>query len=162
MVAIIHDPIHNDIFVSELAVKIIDHPYFNRSHFICQTGTAYKVFPSATHTRKSHMIGTYALTHKLLNQLGKFVVINEKEKELIALGALCHDIGHGPGSHAFDKHVITYLIQKGLINDNHPWVTHEQRSIHLFRKIGKFCSKFLSFSCVTIQFGILYYCNNKI
>ena len=114
----IHDPIYGDIILSEWAIKIIDHPYFNRTQNIYQTGTAYKVFPSATHTRKAHMIGTYAITHKLLSHLQESVDISDRKKELIAIGALCHDIGHGPGSHGFDKHVIKQLIKDKIDNNS--------------------------------------------
>tara|TARA_Y100000389_G_scaffold125559_2_gene122940 strand:- start:2136 stop:3236 length:1101 start_codon:yes stop_codon:yes gene_type:complete len=136
MATIIHEPIHGDIIISDIARKIIDHPYFYRCQHIYQTGNAYKVFPSATHTRHVHMIGTYAITHKLLAKLQQFTYIDEDIKELIAIGALCHDIGHGPGSHAFDKHVIQHFIDKNIIDHTHPWITHEQRSIAMMRKIG--------------------------
>ena len=50
--SLIHDPIHGDIKVSAIAKKIIDHPYFDRAHYIYQTGIAYRIYPSATHSRK--------------------------------------------------------------------------------------------------------------
>ena len=82
----IHEPIHGEIKLSELALKIIDHPYYDRTHYIYQTGTAYKVFPSATHSRKVHMIGTYGMTKNLLDNLSQTHRIDEHTKELIAIG----------------------------------------------------------------------------
>jgi HD superfamily phosphohydrolase len=134
---IIHDPIYGDIVMSELAIKIIDHPHFNRTQHIYQTGNAYKVFPSATHTRKAHMIGTYALTNKLLTHLQDSFDICDKKKELISIGALCHDIGHGPGSHGFDKHVIRKLIANKIIDKNNSMISHEERSCALFAEIAR-------------------------
>tara|TARA_Y100000768_G_C23953117_1_gene671280 strand:- start:677 stop:1774 length:1098 start_codon:yes stop_codon:yes gene_type:complete len=131
--SLIHDPIHGDIKVSAIAKKIIDHPYFDRTHYIYQTGIAYRIYPSATHSRKVHMIGTYAITSKLLEHLN----VDSHIKELICLGGLCHDIGHGPGSHGFDKYVISNLIKDGKIEKNNLWITHEQRSIYMFREIAK-------------------------
>lgn len=133
----IHDPIHGDIIISDLAIKIIDHPYFNRSQHIYQTGTAYKVFPSATHTRKAHMIGTYGITHKLLTHLQEGFDISDRKKELISIGALCHDIGHGPGSHGFDKHVIRKMISDKIIDKDNSMITHEERSCSIFYEIAK-------------------------
>ena len=133
---IIHDPIYGDIVMSELAIKIIDHPHFNRTQHIYQTGNAYKVFPSATHTRKAHMIGTYALTNKLLTHLQDSFDICDKKKELISIGALCHDIGHGPGSHGFDKHVIRKLIANKIIDKNNSMISQE-RSCVLFAEIAR-------------------------
>lgn len=132
---IIHDPIHGEIELSEMAMKIIDHSYFERTNYIYQTGTAYRVYPSATHTRKMHMIGTYSITRKLLDHLSKTCDIDAKTIELISIGALCHDLGHGPGSHVFDKHVVSKMVKDGLIEPNHPWIDHEKRSIYLFSKI---------------------------
>ena len=131
--SIIHEPIHGDIHLSDIALKIIDHPYFDRTHYIYQTGIAYRIYPSATHSRKVHMIGTYAITSKLLDHLN----VDSKIKELICIGALCHDIGHGPGSHGFDKYVISKLISDGNITEDNSWITHEQRSIDMFREIAK-------------------------
>tara|TARA_B100001113_G_scaffold132206_1_gene108165 strand:- start:5448 stop:6557 length:1110 start_codon:yes stop_codon:yes gene_type:complete len=133
----IHEPIHGEIKLSELALKIIDHPYYDRTHYIYQTGTAYKVFPSATHSRKVHMIGTYGMTKNLLDNLSQTHRIDEHTKELIAIGGLCHDIGHGPGSHVFDKHIVPKLIEDGVIEKDHTWVTHEQRSIFILKEIAK-------------------------
>ena len=133
----IHDPIHGEISMSKLAIKIIDHPYFERMHYIFQTGMAYRIFPSATHSRKLHSIGTYGLTQRLLNILSKTTVISNRKKELICIGALCHDIGHCPGSHIFDKHVVQKLIKDGHIGSDHEWNEHEYRSIAIFREITK-------------------------
>jgi hypothetical protein len=134
---IIHDPIHGEIELSEMAMQIIDHPYFERTNYIYQTGTAYRVYPSATHTRKMHMIGTYSITRKLLENLSKTYPINEHTIELISIGALCHDLGHGPGSHVFDKHVVSKMVRDGCIDEEHPWIEHEKRSIYLFSEIVK-------------------------
>tara|TARA_B000000565_G_scaffold189922_1_gene144761 strand:+ start:1441 stop:2541 length:1101 start_codon:yes stop_codon:yes gene_type:complete len=131
--SIIHEPIHGDIKLSEIALKIIDHPYFDRTHYIYQTGIAYRIYPSATHSRKVHMIGTYAITSKLLEHLN----VDSNVKELICIGALCHDIGHGPGSHGFDKHVIQKLISDEKIQKNNSWILHEQRSVDMFREMAQ-------------------------
>ena len=152
---IIHDSIYGDITVSDKALQIIDHPYFDRTHYIYQTGTAYKVYPSATHTRKIHMIGTYSVTRKLLDHLSETTPINDHMKELIAIGGLCHDIGHGPGSHVFDKHVVPKLCQDGFITKDHEWVTHEERSCILFaemaRELGTFSEEDIKFVCNVIE-----------
>lgn len=136
MTEYIHDPIHGEIAMSPLAIKIIDHAYFERLQYIQQTGMAYRIFPSSTHTRKSHSIGTYGLTKKLLELLSKSISVDEHTKELISIGALCHDLGHCSGSHLFDKHIIPRLIQNGIIDKNHEWTSHEQRSISIFKRIA--------------------------
>tara|TARA_Y100000389_G_scaffold45055_1_gene39834 strand:+ start:1468 stop:2568 length:1101 start_codon:yes stop_codon:yes gene_type:complete len=133
----VHDPIHGEIQLSDLAVQIIDHPYFERLHYILQLGTAYRLFPSATHTRKSHSIGTYGLTKKLLKNLSYNYDIDEKTQELICIGALCHDIGHCTGSHLFDKHIIPKMVESKKISEDHPWIRHEKRSVDIFKEIAE-------------------------
>lgn len=134
---VIHDAIHGPIEVSGRIKKIIDHPVFERCNYIMQTGLAYRVFPSSTHTRKIHQIGTYYITHKLLEHLKTYAYIPEKTQELIEIGALVHDLGHGPGSHVFDKCVIPNMIADDMIDDTNPWTEHENRSIDLLKYISK-------------------------
>lgn len=123
---IIHDNIWGDIYLSELAMKIIDTPEFQRLHFIHQTGCAFKVFPTAKTTRFEHSVGTYHVTCMLLNHLFhrqptlKFDIPHDHE--FIAIAALFHDIGHGPFSHCYDSVL-------GL--------SHEKRSVTICRRILK-------------------------
>lgn len=152
----IHDPIHGEISMSKLAIQIIDHPYFERMHYILQLGMAYRIFPSATHTRKVHSIGTYALTQRLLNILSKSTFITDRKKELICIGALCHDIGHCPGSHIFDNHVVQKLIKDGHVPDTHEWIEHERRSVAVFRKITEQIDTDLSQEEVNFICNVIY------
>ncbi|ROL51982.1 Deoxynucleoside triphosphate triphosphohydrolase SAMHD1 [Anabarilius grahami] len=54
---IFNDPIHGQIELHPLLVKMIDTPEFQRLRYIKQLGTKYLVFPGATHTRFEHSIG---------------------------------------------------------------------------------------------------------
>jgi HD superfamily phosphohydrolase len=156
---IIHDPLYGDITLSETAVKLIDTPVFARLRDIKQTSTAYKIFPSAVHSRFAHLIGVYGLTHRTIDSLitrGKLDVhdgscwtavemvlritdgetpsVTREEIEWICLGALLHDLGHGPASHTFDQ-LIEEFIAEQLIPANSPWRTHEERSQLIFRSL---------------------------
>ena len=51
MSKIFQDDIHGPIEICELGVKIIDTPEFQRLRNIKQLGSAYLVFPSASHNR---------------------------------------------------------------------------------------------------------------
>ena len=62
----IYDIIHGHITISPLANRIIDTPAFQRLRYLRQLGTCFYVFPSATHTRFEHSLGTYHLTEKVL------------------------------------------------------------------------------------------------
>lgn len=64
-----------------------------------QLGMSYLTFPSATHTRKVHSLGSYHATRELANQWIKRGFINSKEGDALAGYALYHDIGHPAFSH---------------------------------------------------------------
>ena len=127
MSKIIKDIIHGFFEVSELALKIIDTPEFQRLRRIKQTSSSYLVFPSLCHTRLEHSLGVYFLTGRILDTLNRD--LDERTRELVKIAGLCHDIGHMAFSHTFDYFIIPALgIMKGMEE-------HEERSIILFKHI---------------------------
>ncbi len=106
----IRDPLYSEfIEIDELTLKVISHPYFQRMRRIRQLGLAEYVYPGATHTRFSHMLGAYHLSGKFLK---RFLEIGEKldNEEIIAvkLSALLHDIGHTSLSHALEFTILPF------------------------------------------------------
>ena len=173
---IIYDKVWGDIPMSDLAISIIDTPMYHRMSYIKQTSMAYRVFPTATHTRFNHQVGVYGLLKKTLNTLinkGDLVIsgegpltpgkmmervhsglkpsITKDEFEWICLGGLLHDLGHGPASHTFDD-LIEELTEKNRIT-NTKWRTHEERSQELFRYMVK------QYNINISQEGVDYICN---
>lgn len=57
---------------------------------------------------------------KYKNNLNQINIKNEKEfnkiKQIVTISGLCHDIGHGPYSHLFDR---TILPQLNVLNWEH-------------------------------------------
>lgn len=153
---LINDNIHGSIILSRLACKIIDTPEFQRLRYIKQLSTCYFVFPNAVHTRFEHSIGTYQICKNMLHSLKKnskkeeidiikyipelqerFKYNNDNKDylddfiiELVCIGALCHDLGHGPFSHLFDDNFLKN--KKNIKEDNKH---HEYRSCKLLEKI---------------------------
>lgn len=102
----IKDPIHSEInFSSQDAwlKELINTKEFQRLNRIRQLGMSYLIFPSATHTRFSHSLGTYETARKFIDNLNIKNLTPKKRKTILA-AALLHDIGHGPNSHAFEKY----------------------------------------------------------
>ena len=56
-IQVLNDPIHGNIELHPLCVKIIDTPQFQRLRFIKQLGGVYFVYPGAAHNRFEHSIG---------------------------------------------------------------------------------------------------------
>jgi len=131
---LIRDAIYGDILLSNLAMQFVDKPEFQRLHYIKQLGLSYKVFPCATHTRFQHSIGVYYLTKKYIekienNHLSEFNKgkLTDRQKEIVSIVGLLHDIGHGPYSHFFDEYLKT--IETSLPK------THEERSSLIFKRM---------------------------
>merc|ERR1719320_159845 len=102
----ITDPVHGLIDVDTRLFCIIDTPEFQRLRRIHQLGVCFMVWPSASHTRFSHCIGTYHIARILLEQIyrkQRLPNLNERLIFVITTAALVHDIGHGPFSHLFEQ-----------------------------------------------------------
>ncbi len=113
----IRDVIHGSIGVKLEELKVIDHPFFQRLRQIKQLGFGEYSFPSATHNRYIHSVGTMEIATEAFDtifggprarcatpseSIHLFENKTEKRDRLRAalrLAALLHDIGHGPLSH---------------------------------------------------------------
>lgn len=114
--------------VLESAVlKVLETDAFDRMSFLFQSGIAWLVFPSATHTRFAHSIGCYHLgsvalkSVKVMQSLtaggetveslsdwlsvmpgGNTPTSNVYFKAVFLASLLCHDVGHFPFSHTLE------------------------------------------------------------
>jgi HD superfamily phosphohydrolase len=68
-----------------------------------QLGMAYLTFPSATHSRKAHSLGSYHATRELADRWIKRGFINATQADALAGYALYHDIGHPAFSHVTEN-----------------------------------------------------------
>jgi HD superfamily phosphohydrolase len=107
---IIVDSIHSDIHLNNIEWKVINTPSFQRLRHIKQLQMSHLVYPSATHTRFVHSIGTLAIMNKTLKQLS----FDDKTKENLQLASLLHDIGHYPYSHLVEQIGNTKLTEELL------------------------------------------------
>lgn len=105
---ILRDPVHLDIVFPRKYFDLVNTIEFQRLSRIKQLSCEYLVFPTASHTRFSHSIGTYYVMGKLIDSIesilsGYGIAVTQEEKDLAFCSALLHDIGHGPFSHTFEK-----------------------------------------------------------
>lgn len=107
----IRDPVHDLIVFREedetdqIAWKLINTPEFQRLRRIRQLGFSDLVYPGATHSRLAHSIGVYHLARRLVRTISRKIPLSSRNRDrerTVLLGALLHDVGHGPFSHAFE------------------------------------------------------------
>jgi hypothetical protein len=128
MSKVFNDHIHGHIEVSNLCVRIIDTPHFQRLRDISQLGGVNYVFSGASNKRFDHSIGVSHLAKKFVTALAK----NQPELDITPQDILCveiagliHDLGHGPFSHMYESMFLSHFaIAKGF--------EHEHASIGIF------------------------------
>ena len=104
---------HGNIQLDPLLVEVANTSYFQRLRECKQLGTAFKVYPSANHTRFDHSLGVAHLAKKLCEKLMDqrdwptgIERPSPRDCLCVSLAALVHDLGHGPFSHTFDGMVV--------------------------------------------------------
>jgi hypothetical protein len=124
---IVMDPIQGLMKIDGIFAEIVDTPQFQRLRDLKQLGSAYFIFPGASHNRFEHSLGVAHLSKIWANkfrtdqpELG----CSERQVDLVGLAGLCHDLGHGPFSHVFDNEFIP------SVRPNATW-KHEQMSVKL-------------------------------
>ena len=100
----IRDPVHGSIYISDAEVAIIDTQEFQRLRTIKQLGFAEFSFPGATHNRYIHSIGVCHLAGSAFDSIFRAYPFQKPQhkarlRQATRLGAMLHDVGHGPLSH---------------------------------------------------------------
>lgn len=108
-VEVIRDPVHKDIGLTALELKIINTPNFLRLIALKQLGFAYLVYPGAVHNRFQHSLGTLHMANQIIaycNQNAKkhphAHLISPFDEFMIRLASLLHDLAHVPFGHTLD------------------------------------------------------------
>jgi hypothetical protein len=103
---VIRDLLWQNISLEPAAAAVVDTPAFQRLRYIRQLGHAFLVYPGATHTRFEHALGAYGLAKRALaglSERGALTGFIPQDLLFIRLGALLHDVGHYPFSHALEE-----------------------------------------------------------
>ncbi|RKP13824.1 HD phosphohydrolase domain-containing protein [Piptocephalis cylindrospora] len=106
---VVGDPIHKYIRLDDLCWDVVDTEEFQRLRDLKQLGSAYYVFPGASHNRFEHSIGVSYLAGKTVERFKNRqpgLELTEGDVRCVRIAGLCHDIGHGPFSHVFDNEFI--------------------------------------------------------
>src|SRR6266581_6344381 len=103
-------PVHGFITLNDWEWEIISQPAFQRLRRIRQLGWTDQVYPGAMHTRFEHALGVMHVATQLYDAIIKRSekVLREeltyteegfwRDRKLVRLAALLHDVGHTPFS----------------------------------------------------------------
>lgn len=139
----IRDPLHDliefnvDEELEGVLWRVIETPTFQRLRRIKQLGFSEFVYPGATHSRLLHSVGVFHTARRLIKVIRKYRPYNSKEQFALA-GALVHDVGHGPFSHAFEKVGkrlnLNMVAQHATVSD---WLIRKSEIGDLLREMGQ-------------------------
>jgi len=104
----IKDPIHGTLPINPAEIAILDTPAMQRLRMIKQLGFAEFSFPGATHSRYLHSLGVSYLASEAFDSIFRDFKFSSPDlralfRQVLRLGALLHDIGHGPLSHTSEE-----------------------------------------------------------
>jgi HD superfamily phosphohydrolase len=120
---LIDDPIHGAITLDSCLSTLIAEPIVQRLNRVRQLSFSYTHFPSATHSRLSHVLGVaHNVDRALTGIFSRGVYYEEGKADPVDLPkelsdrrgqiiqrakalAILHDLGHGPFGHALDNYV---------------------------------------------------------
>jgi HD superfamily phosphohydrolase len=130
----IRDPVYGFISFNDWEKEIINQAAFQRLRRIRQLALTDMVYPVAAHTRFEHSLGVMHLAtimyDAIINNDKNKKILEErlsyndaglkKDRQLIRLAALLHDVGHAPFSHASEDIMpINNLTGKAYKHENY-------------------------------------------
>jgi HD superfamily phosphohydrolase len=131
---LILDRVHEHIALPPIVAAIVDTAEFQRLRMLKQVGSTFYIYPGACHTRFEHSIGVSHLAGLMVKKIARRqpnLEITDRDVECVMVAGLCHDLGHGPFSHLFERIVESIREERG--DSRH--YCHEDMSIQLVRRI---------------------------
>ena len=111
----LRDAVHGFIQFNDWEREIINHPVFQRLRRIKQLAWTDMVYPGATHNRFEHSLGVMHVATQIFDSVVKkeesFLKTElkfsdhglDRDRTLLRIACLLHDIGHSPFSHAGEE-----------------------------------------------------------
>ena len=106
------DPVHGFIEYDDWEQEVLNHSAFQRLRRIRQLALTELVYPGATHTRFAHALGTMHVATRMFDAIverQRQYLLNDRhyddagisrDRQIVRLAALLHDVGHSPFSHS--------------------------------------------------------------
>jgi HD superfamily phosphohydrolase len=132
------DPLYGSIPLHPEICNIIRLPVVQRLRGLRQLSTVSIPYPSATHTRYEHSLGTYYLATRAFDALSnrhltspdtpRLDLISPCKRLAVQIAAVLHDIGHAPTGHTFELYARRHARTKAY--------SHEEITADLIRGKG--------------------------
>jgi HD superfamily phosphohydrolase len=114
---VFNDPVWGTIELLPWEVLLLDSTLVQRLRGVRQLGLAHYVYPGAGHDRLEHARGVVEAAERMLDRLTSNAAhrrqfgaqpdtaipeVQQRDRYVVRLAALLHDLGHGPFSHAIE------------------------------------------------------------
>jgi uncharacterized protein len=108
----LRDPIHGFVHLNAWEREVVAHPVIQRLRRIRQLSWTDMVYPGAMHTRFEHSLGVMHVASMMFDRVRKHSesILKsdlgfddaglDRDRQILRLACLCHDVGHSPFSHA--------------------------------------------------------------
>lgn len=101
---------HGPVPFTERVERLIDSPELRRLGQLPQLGLVHFIYPTATHSRLEHSLGTFAMACRYIRSLYNDPfnplfrqLVTDRDIERLLVAALVHDIGHYPLAHDLEE-----------------------------------------------------------
>jgi hypothetical protein len=111
----LHLPIWGNVKITSPLSYIYFLPIVQRLSEIKQLALTDSKYPGGNHTRLEHSLGVLSIARSIIDVMLPNLNLNDRDKSIIELGMLLHDIGHGGWGHALDG-LHGYVM--GLLEDD--------------------------------------------
>lgn len=95
----------SESILAHVIPQIRDTSVFQRLRSIRQNGLTNFVFPGMEHSRFAHSMGVFFLSRRMYDSIvrNSGETSDPRQRTLVAVAGLVHDIGHGPFSHSLEQ-----------------------------------------------------------
>jgi len=131
---------HGPVPFTERVERLIDAPEVRQLGKLPQLGLVHFIYPTATHTRLEHSLGTFAMVCRYVRSLYNDPfnplfrqLVTDQDIEALLVAALVHDVGHYPLAHDLEE-------------ADEDVFSHERRTLSILRRTDSAIARAIGWS----------------